>query len=66
MVRCLLYGLHLLRLRDIELVDIKGNKIYCRLTGAASQSDAADQTFKLLVEQQLKEQVDDRLQVIAV
>ena len=51
---------------DIELVDIKGDKIYCRLTGAASQSDAADQTFKLLVEQQLKEQVDDRLQVIAV
>ncbi len=51
---------------DIELVDIKGHKIYCRLTGAASQSDAADQTFKLLVEQQLKEQVDDRLQVIAV
>jgi NifU-like protein len=51
---------------DIELVDIKGDKIYCRLTGAASQSDAADQTFKLLVEQQLKEQVDDRLQVISV
>ena len=51
---------------DIELVDIKGDKIYCRLTGAASQSEAADQTFKLLVEQQLKEQVDDRLQVISV
>ncbi len=51
---------------DIELVDIKGHKIYCRLIGAANQSDAADQTFKLLVEQQLKDQVDDRLQVIAV
>jgi NifU-like protein len=51
---------------DIELVDIKGDKIYCRLTGGPGQSASADQTFKLLVEQQLKEQVDDRLQVIAV
>ena len=51
---------------DIELVDIKGDKIYCRLTGASGQNASTDQTFKLLVEQQLKEQVDDRLQVIAV
>ena len=51
---------------DIELVDIKGDKIYCRLTLVPGQSASADQTFKLLVEQQLKEQVDDRLQVIAV
>ncbi|MDH3961105.1 MAG: NifU family protein, partial [Desulfuromonadales bacterium] len=51
---------------DIELVDIKGDKIYCRLTLAPGQNASAEQTFKLLVEQQLKEQVDDRLQVIAV
>jgi NifU-like protein len=51
---------------DIELVDIKGYQIYCRLTGACSQCEAAARTMKLLVEHQLKEQVDDRLQVIAV
>ena len=51
---------------DIELVDIKGDKIYCRLTLAPGHNASAEQTFKLLVEQQLKEQVDDRLQVIAV
>ncbi|MDG5467340.1 iron-sulfur cluster assembly scaffold protein [Deltaproteobacteria bacterium IMCC39524] len=51
---------------DIELVDIKGDKIYCRLTLAPGQNASAEQTFKLLVEQQLKEQVDDCLQVIAV
>ena len=51
---------------DIELVDIKDNLVYCRLTGACSQCGAAGQTLKLLVEGQLKEQVDDRLQVIAV
>jgi NifU-like protein len=51
---------------DIELVDIKGYQIYCRLTGACSQCGAADRTIKLLVERQLKEQVDDRLQVISV
>ncbi len=51
---------------DIELVDIKGNLVYCRLTGACNQCSAAGQTLKLLVEGHLKEQVDDRLQVIAV
>ncbi len=51
---------------DIELVDIKDNLVYCRLTGACSQCGAAGQTLKLLVEGHLKEQIDDRLQVIAV
>jgi len=51
---------------DLELIDIKGHKVYCRLTGACSSCGAADQTFKLLVEQRLKEQVDDRIQVIAI
>jgi NifU-like protein len=51
---------------DIELVDIKGDKIYCRLTGACSQKQNAVQAHKLLVEHHLKEQVDERLQVIAV
>jgi NifU-like protein len=51
---------------DIELVDIKGEKVYCRLSGACRACGAADRTLKLLVEQQLKEQVDDRLQVVSV
>jgi NifU-like protein len=51
---------------DIGLVDIKGDKIYCRLTGACSQKQGAVQAHKLLVEHHLKEQVDDRLQVITV
>jgi NifU-like protein len=51
---------------DLELIDIKGLLVYCRLTGACSEGSAAAQPCKLLVERQLKEQVDDRLQVIAV
>jgi NifU-like protein len=51
---------------DIELVDIKEHQVYCRLTGACSACQDATGTLKLLVERHLKEQVDDRLQVIAV
>lgn len=51
---------------DIELVDIKGYQVYCRLTGACATCQDATGTLKLLVERQLKEQVDDRLQVITV
>jgi NifU-like protein len=51
---------------DIELVDVKGHQVYCRMTGACSTYQDAPGTFKLLVEHHLKEQVDDRLQVIAV
>jgi NifU-like protein len=50
----------------IELVDIKGHLVYCRLTGACVACPGSEQTFKLLVEQHLKEQVDEQLQVIAV
>jgi NifU-like protein len=50
----------------IELVDIKGHLVYCRLTGACASCPGSEQTFKMLVEQQLKEQVDEQLQVIAV
>jgi NifU-like protein len=51
---------------DVELIDIKGHKVYCRLTGRPGNDRDAPAAVKLLVEQQLKEQVDDRLQVIAV
>lgn len=51
---------------DIELIDIKGFRVYCRLSGSCRTCQEASTTLKLLVERQLKEQVDDRLQVIAV
>jgi NifU-like protein len=51
---------------DIELVDIKDNLVYCRLTGACADCFGAQQTLRLLVENVLKEQVDDRLKVIAL
>jgi len=51
---------------DIDLVDIQQNRVYCRLTGICAACPGADQTIKLLVERHLKEQVDERLRVIAV
>lgn len=51
---------------DIVLIDIKGYKVYCRLTGACGTCRAAPETLELLVEQILKERVDKRLKVIAV
>jgi NifU-like protein len=51
---------------DIELIDIKGYQVYCRLTGACSTCQSTTKTLKLLVEGHLKEQVDVRLQVIAI
>jgi NifU-like protein len=51
---------------DIELIDIKENLVYCRLTGACSTCHGAQQTLRLLVETQLKEQVNDRLRVIEI
>ena len=51
---------------DIDLIDIKGYLIYCRLTGASSQDNNTARTLKLLIEHHLKEQVDDRLQLILV
>ncbi len=51
---------------DVELIDIKENLVYCRLTGACRSCHGAQQTLRLLVEGQLKEQVDDRLRVIEI
>lgn len=51
---------------DVEIVDIKDNLIYCRLTGACQGCAGAGQTLKLMVEETLKEMVDERIRVIAV
>ncbi|HSW39398.1 MAG TPA: NifU family protein, partial [Acidobacteriota bacterium] len=51
---------------DVEILDIKGMLIYCRLKGACAHCMGAKQTLKMLVERILKEQVDERIQVIEV
>ncbi len=51
---------------DMEIIDIKGNLIYCRLNGACEQCIKADQTLKIVVEQTLKDRVDERIKVVAV
>ena len=51
---------------DIELVDIKEWKVYCALRGACSGCMGAARTLQLIVERTLKDQVDERIQVIPV
>jgi len=51
---------------DIEIIDIKDTLIYCRLAGACAGCEAAGQTLKMMVEQTLKDLVDDRIRVIQV
>lgn len=50
----------------VEIVDIKGTLVYCRLTGACQGCASANQTIRMLVEQTLKEMVDERIRVIGV
>lgn len=51
---------------DLEIVDIKDTRVYCRLKGACAGCPGAATTLKLMVEQTLKDQVDDRIRVVAV
>jgi NifU-like protein len=51
---------------DIEIIDIKDAIVYCRLTGACEGCVGGDRTVKMMVEQALKDQVDERTRVIAV
>jgi len=51
---------------DVEIVDIKDTRIFCRLSGACAGCAAAGQTLKLMVERTLKELVDQRIRVIEV
>ncbi len=51
---------------DIELIDIKDRLIYCKLGGSCAGCANADQTLKMMVEQTLKDQVDERIRVIAI
>jgi NifU-like protein len=51
---------------DVEIVDIKDMLVYCRLAGACQACSGAGQTMRMLVEQTLKEMVDERIRVIGV
>lgn len=51
---------------DLEVVDIKGMLVYCRLMGACRNCGHANQTLRMMVERTLKEMVDERIQVIDV
>ncbi|MFH1573184.1 MAG: iron-sulfur cluster assembly scaffold protein [Acidobacteriota bacterium] len=51
---------------DIEILDVKGTVIYCRLNGACAGCAGAGQTMKMMVERTLKDAVDERIRVIQV
>jgi NifU-like protein len=51
---------------DVEVVDIKGTIVYCRLKGACAGCAGASLTLKMMVERALKDEVDDRIRVIEV
>jgi NifU-like protein len=52
--------------KGLELIDIKGFRVYCHLTGVDESDHRAGQALKLKVEQCLKEQVNQQLRVIVV
>jgi len=51
---------------DLEIIDIKEMLVYCKLAGACAGCAGANQTLKMMVEQTLKEMVDERVRVVAV
>jgi NifU-like protein len=51
---------------DLEIIDIKDNLVYCKLSGACHGCAGATRTLKMTVEQTLKEAVDERVRVIEV
>jgi NifU-like protein len=51
---------------DLELIDIKDKLVYVRLAGACVGCAGAGMTMKLMVEQTLKDIVDERIRVISV
>jgi NifU-like protein len=50
----------------VEILDIKGTIVYCRLKGACTGCIGATQTLKMMIERTLKDQVDERIRVIQV
>lgn len=50
----------------VEIVDIKGRLVYCRLLGMCAGCSGAGTTMKLMVERTLKEMVDEGIRIVAV
>jgi NifU-like protein len=51
---------------DIELVDIKDRVVYCSMKGACADCVGSSRTLKMMVEQALKDHVDEKIRVIEV
>jgi NifU-like protein len=51
---------------DLEIIDIKDQVIYVGLKGACSDCMGSTNTIKMLVEQALKDRIDERIRVIQV
>ncbi|MBQ7251295.1 MAG: iron-sulfur cluster assembly scaffold protein [Kiritimatiellae bacterium] len=51
---------------NVELVDVKGNKVFVRLTGACATCPGAQGTLAALVEKTLRERIDPTVDVIRV
>ena len=51
---------------DVEIVDIKGALVYVRLAGSCSGCANASLTLKMMVEQILKNEVDQCIRTISV
>ncbi len=51
---------------DISLIEIKGTKVYCTLQGACSSCAGAKYTLKNAVEKQLRQNVDELIEVIDI
>ncbi len=51
---------------DVEILDIKGNLVYCRLQGSCTGCLGAAQTLKMMIERTLKDHVDEHVRVVQV
>lgn len=51
---------------DVEIIDIKDRLVYCQLRGACAGCCGAGVTLKFMVEQKLKDLVDERIRVVQV
>ena len=51
---------------DLEIIDIKNELVFVRLSGACADCASANQTLKFLVEKTLKSKISDSIRVIEV
>jgi NifU-like protein len=51
---------------DVEIVDIKDYTVYAQLTGTCSGCAGAKATLRMIVEQTLKDRVDERIRIVSV